>query len=71
MTDFDAERRRAWDQYAAAQARVYGVFLPETVDAAATFADAMLAERDKRFPRPKPPGYYADYQPDGSDEPIR
>lgn len=53
MTDFDAERRRAWDQYAAAvlgsKTNPY-----HNTGMAARSADEMLAERDKRFPRPEP-----------------
>lgn len=45
----DAERRRAWDQYVCAI-----LSCGDTKRCAELWADTMLAERDKRFPRPEP-----------------
>jgi len=45
----ERERREAWDRYAAAYASTWVDDSRAFADMAADMADAMLAERDKRF----------------------
>jgi hypothetical protein len=49
--DQEKERRKAWDRYASGKAsQIDQPSFEKDADCCAFFADAMLAERDKRFP---------------------